>query len=71
MVFAPISPLAPRFDGYDSSPEYVLLGGLVFVKLTIPLIAEYISMSDEQRRDIGPRIADNVFDEGVKGWSSG
>jgi len=28
--------LVPRLDGYDSAPEYVIVGGLVFVPLSMP-----------------------------------
>lgn len=34
----PIPPLAPRFHEIDARPEYVMLGGLVFSKVSVPLI---------------------------------
>jgi len=35
--FAPVPPLLPR---YDTKPDYALVGGLVFSKLTVPLLLE-------------------------------
>jgi len=37
---APLAPLLPRWHGFDCSPEWVVIGGLVFVPLTAPLIDE-------------------------------
>lgn len=39
---APLPPLLPRWHGFDCSPEWVVIGGLVFVPLTAPLIDEAI-----------------------------
>jgi len=50
ITFRPIPPLAPRFDRYDCCPEYVILGGLVFTKHSVPLISEYFHMQRDQRR---------------------
>jgi hypothetical protein len=35
--FAPVPPLLPR---YDTKPDYALVGGLIFSKLTVPLLLE-------------------------------
>merc|ERR1719235_1395680 len=35
--FAPVPPLLPR---YDAAPDYALVGGLIFSKLTVPLLLE-------------------------------
>jgi hypothetical protein len=35
--FAPVPPLLAR---YDTTPDYVLVGGLIFSKLTVPLLLE-------------------------------
>lgn len=40
-VLRPISPLAPRFHGFDSKPEYVVLGGLVFCRATVPILQKF------------------------------
>lgn len=37
----PIPPLAPRYHGVDSKPDYVVLGGLVFSRATVPLLRRY------------------------------
>jgi hypothetical protein len=29
-------PLVPRLDGYDAAPEYLIVGGLVFMNLSVP-----------------------------------
>mmetsp|Transcript_13146 Transcript_13146/g.20496 ORF Transcript_13146/g.20496 Transcript_13146/m.20496 type:complete len:595 (+) Transcript_13146:312-2096(+) len=36
-ALTPLSPCVPRFHGFDASPDYVILGGLVFSRLTMPL----------------------------------
>jgi hypothetical protein len=35
---APLPPLLPRWHGFDCTPEWVVIGGLVFVPLTAPLL---------------------------------
>lgn len=40
-VATPIPPLMPRFHACDSLPEYLMVGGLVFTRLTVPLKHEY------------------------------
>jgi hypothetical protein len=37
VMFAPVPPLLPR---YDTAPDYALVGGLIFSKLTVPLLLE-------------------------------
>eukprot|EP00406_Dinophysis_acuminata_P002139 CAMPEP_0179214168 /NCGR_PEP_ID=MMETSP0797-20121207/2156_1 /TAXON_ID=47934 /ORGANISM="Dinophysis acuminata, Strain DAEP01" /LENGTH=530 /DNA_ID=CAMNT_0020920151 /DNA_START=39 /DNA_END=1631 /DNA_ORIENTATION=+ len=54
VTFSPIPPLAVRFDRYDSSPRYILLGGLVFSVMTIPLFSEYAEAKKEERRILLP-----------------
>ena len=49
----------------------MLLGGLVFTRLTIPLVAEYMDLPTEKIMREEPVIAFDIFDEGVKGWSQG
>jgi hypothetical protein len=36
----PLPPLAPRFHSFDSTPEYVMIGGLIFLRLSVPLIRQ-------------------------------
>lgn len=61
--FGPIGPLAPRFDRYDSSPQYVLLGGVVFTKMTVPLINEYLKRGPEDRSIFMPHpVIDEATD---------
>ena len=43
---APLPPLLPRWHGFDCSPEWVVIGGLVFAPLTAPLIDEAIGTKD-------------------------
>merc|ERR1719512_151667 len=42
-TLAPIPPLAPRFHAYDSFPDFVMVGGVVFTRGTIPLEASYVA----------------------------
>jgi len=69
VVFGPIAPLAPRFDRYDSSPEYLMLGGMMFTKLTIPLINEYLHSTPEQQRN--NFIDTSVISEATEKWKNG
>jgi len=46
VAFAPIPSLAPRFQGYDSQPDFVLIGGLVFTRVTVPLHDQYLRLKD-------------------------
>jgi S1-C subfamily serine protease len=43
LSLAPLPPLAPRFHGIDARAEFVMLGGLIFSKASVPLIAESLS----------------------------
>lgn len=54
-ALAPIPPLAPRFHGYDCSPDFVLIGGIVFTRGTVPLKKEYLAA----RKAGYPFIADS------------
>merc|ERR1712113_32982 len=45
-VFGPIPSLAPRFHGFDSQPDFVLIGGLVFTRASIPLENEFFGARD-------------------------
>jgi len=37
----PIPPLAPRFHGFDCVPDYVIVGGIVFARGTVPLFGSW------------------------------
>eukprot|EP00913_Durusdinium_trenchii_P022291 g20944.t1 len=50
ITFAPIPPLARRFDRYDSAPRYLLVGGLVFSVMSLPLFNEFCELRREDRR---------------------
>lgn len=57
VALTPIPPLAPRFHGYDSQPDFVLVGGIVFTRGTVPLYNEYL----QARRGNATRfISDSV-----------
>merc|ERR1712113_1008012 len=64
VTLGPIPPLAPRFHGYDSVPDFVLIGGLVFTRGTVPLKREYLLARNNKQQC--PFIADsqvwNYFD---------
>eukprot|EP00747_Dinoflagellata_sp_TGD_P080647 gnl/TRDRNA2_/TRDRNA2_160986_c1_seq1.p1 gnl/TRDRNA2_/TRDRNA2_160986_c1~~gnl/TRDRNA2_/TRDRNA2_160986_c1_seq1.p1 ORF type:complete len:368 (-),score=57.88 gnl/TRDRNA2_/TRDRNA2_160986_c1_seq1:130-1146(-) len=53
--FAPIPPLLSRFEGYDAQPSYFIFGGLVFTRLSTPLLHEY-SISPEENKQTFPRV---------------
>jgi S1-C subfamily serine protease len=36
----PIPPLTPRFHGYDVEPEFLMIGGIVFTRGSVPLFKE-------------------------------
>lgn len=40
VTFAPISPLVPRFHGFDAAPSYFVVGGYVFTRLSTPLLLD-------------------------------
>jgi hypothetical protein len=65
--FRPLPPLSPRFDRYDADPEYVLVGGFVFTKMTVPLIME---MRHGMQNGRGPRFSPAVV-KAVSGWKKG
>lgn len=48
VTFAPIPPLGLRFDRYDCSPQYLMLGGLVFSRMTLPLYHEHGNQGRER-----------------------
>jgi len=59
-VLAPITPLTPRFHAYDSMPDFVLIGGIVFTRGTVPLQNQYL----QSRKTGYPFISDKqVWDE--------
>lgn len=48
-ALGPIPSLAPRFHGYDAQPDFVLIGGIVFTRGSVPLRNQYFSISTGQR----------------------
>jgi len=42
----PLLPLAPRYYGVDVYPEWLIVGGLMFTKASVPLLAELASRGD-------------------------
>lgn len=42
VTLTPLPPLAPRFHAYDSTLDYVMVGGVVFTRGTVPLLADYL-----------------------------
>lgn len=65
IVFAPIPPLARRFDRYDSSPRYLLVGGLVFSVMSLPLFNEFCELRREDRR---LNVTTTTYFAAVKRW---
>jgi len=65
VVFTPIPPLSPRYDRYDSSPTYVILGGLVFTKHSHALIKEYLNIDQKERTIL---ITGEVLNQGTDQW---
>jgi hypothetical protein len=50
---APIPPLAPRFYGFDAVPEYVMIAGFVFSRLSVPLQAVSVN---EYKKDLNHEV---------------
>ena len=46
VVFAPIAPLLPRYEGVDAWPTYAIFGGLVFTRLSMPLYQEMLGADE-------------------------
>lgn len=65
LAFAPISPLAKRFDRYDSSPRYLLVGGFVFSVMSLPLFTEFCELRREERR---VNVTHTTYHTAVKQW---
>jgi len=65
ITFAPIPTLAGRYDGYDSSPQYVIIGGLVFTQHSVPLVDEYLKVDKSQRTIVMGQ--DEIF-AGISAW---
>jgi len=66
-VAIPIPPLAPRFHGYDCVPEYLVVGGLVFTKVTVPLKREYAEAA--HARSLGSlHVRSAVWDAAIKAY---
>eukprot|EP00931_Biecheleriopsis_adriatica_P049872 TRINITY_DN28857_c0_g1_i1.p1 TRINITY_DN28857_c0_g1~~TRINITY_DN28857_c0_g1_i1.p1 ORF type:complete len:562 (-),score=94.41 TRINITY_DN28857_c0_g1_i1:120-1805(-) len=63
VALIPIPPLAPRFHGYDCCPEYLLVGGIVFVTGCVPMYHDYIQ-GRSQSRNASRFISDTCI------WSS-
>eukprot|EP00929_Paragymnodinium_shiwhaense_P071347 TRINITY_DN36283_c0_g1_i1.p1 TRINITY_DN36283_c0_g1~~TRINITY_DN36283_c0_g1_i1.p1 ORF type:complete len:583 (-),score=149.04 TRINITY_DN36283_c0_g1_i1:220-1968(-) len=69
-VCKPIPPLMARFHGNDCLPEYLLVGGLIFTKLTVPLKHEYSgAVHSRTYGDVIFRSA--VWDAGLKVYKAG
>ena len=51
---APVSRLVPLIDGFDASPSYVIVAGLVFMALSAPLVAAF--HAPRRRRNRGARL---------------
>merc|ERR1711935_1003448 len=47
-ALGPIPSLAPRFHGYDSQPDFVLIGGIVFTRGSVPLKNQYFTTTSSQ-----------------------
>jgi hypothetical protein len=67
VCFRPLPPLSPRFDRYDADPEYVLIGGFVFTKMTVPLIME---MRHAMQNGRGARMSPGVV-KAMSKWKKG
>eukprot|EP00931_Biecheleriopsis_adriatica_P114668 TRINITY_DN90589_c0_g1_i1.p1 TRINITY_DN90589_c0_g1~~TRINITY_DN90589_c0_g1_i1.p1 ORF type:complete len:543 (-),score=56.02 TRINITY_DN90589_c0_g1_i1:442-2070(-) len=65
VMFTPIPPLSPRYDRYDSSPTYVILGGLVFTKHSHALMKEYLKADPKERTII---ISGEIMNAGLDQW---
>lgn len=65
IIFGPIPPLARRFDRYDSSPRYLLVGGLVFSVMSLPLFNEFCELRREDRR---LNVTTTTYFAAVKKW---
>jgi len=67
VVAIPIPPLAPRFHAYDCVPEYLVVGGLVFTKVTVPLKREYAEAA--HARSLGTlQLRSAVWDAAIKAY---
>eukprot|EP00939_MAST-03C_sp_MAST-3C-sp1_P000803 g803.t1 len=51
----PIRPTMPQYDGRDATPEFFIVGGIVFVPLTMPLIKQSSKISSTIRETIYER----------------
>lgn len=65
IIFGPIPPLARRFDRYDSSPRYLLVSGLVFSVMSLPLFNEFCELRREDRR---LNVTTTTYFAAVKKW---
>eukprot|EP00929_Paragymnodinium_shiwhaense_P023267 TRINITY_DN14610_c0_g1_i1.p1 TRINITY_DN14610_c0_g1~~TRINITY_DN14610_c0_g1_i1.p1 ORF type:complete len:550 (+),score=113.11 TRINITY_DN14610_c0_g1_i1:146-1795(+) len=59
-TLGPIPPLAPRFHNYDSTPEYILCGGLIFTRVTVPLKQEYLQAT-KTKSYTGPSLTSGAI----------
>eukprot|EP00929_Paragymnodinium_shiwhaense_P040215 TRINITY_DN21004_c0_g1_i1.p1 TRINITY_DN21004_c0_g1~~TRINITY_DN21004_c0_g1_i1.p1 ORF type:complete len:585 (-),score=150.04 TRINITY_DN21004_c0_g1_i1:131-1885(-) len=64
--FAPIPPLLPRFHGFDAEPTFFIFGGLVFSRLTTPLIQEFSFGEDYLQME----VPEGVYEK-TKIWKKG
>lgn len=65
-TLAPIPALAPRFHGFDCTPEYLLVGGLVFTRVTVPLRMQYLA-AQKTKTYSGPSLG-MVWDPGFMAY---
>ena len=66
VVMAPIPPLMPRFHGVDGcDAEYILFGGFVFTRATVPLRKDYSEASRGGGMYRGPHMS-KVIGKGLR-----
>jgi len=65
-ALAPIPALAPRYHAFDSKRDFIIVGGIVFTRGTVPLHKEYLSARNE--RQPCPFIADTTIWSYFDSW---
>jgi hypothetical protein len=75
VAFASLPSLAPRYDGVDSSPSYMIVGGLVFTQFSTPLLSQNDQGGGELARLLGQShsldISQSVRNEALYRWRKG
>eukprot|EP00656_Telonema_subtile_P004287 TRINITY_DN11947_c0_g1_i1.p1 TRINITY_DN11947_c0_g1~~TRINITY_DN11947_c0_g1_i1.p1 ORF type:complete len:447 (-),score=93.72 TRINITY_DN11947_c0_g1_i1:115-1455(-) len=66
VVLGPIPPLAPRFHGYDCTPEFLILGGLVFVQASVPLKRQYYEARRQKQNQVAMSAV--LWDRAMQGY---